>query len=220
MEESAETIKGLRVWNSKNNGDMFWCPEFGDLAEPLGWEFVPSGNAFLTRTMKKLGPHWILLRRDGKYTYNVGILCPIDNIAKARELETQSQSKREERREKSRKYRDKSELNYRKEVEELMFSHLDFSERYSKLAHQICSRAAEHATIVGSGRVGRTKQVPLEHRAILAVRAHIRHAYTRYEEKLAKESMFDLDGEMHAILKGEANEEVDQFIWKHRDHKK
>ena len=197
---------------------MFWCPDFGELEKPQKWEFVPSGNTFLTRTLKKLGPHWILLGRDGKYTYNIGIICPAENMMKAREMETESQLKREITREKSKKYREKSEHNYRKEMEELMFSYLEFSERYEELAHRICSQAARHTTIVGSGRVGRTKQISKEDRAILSVRAHIRHAYTNYEEKLINEGAFDLDDETHTIIKGEANEEVDNFIRKHRNH--
>ncbi len=217
MGESAETVRGLRIWNSRQNKDMFWCPEFGDMAEPRGWEFVPAGNAFLTRTLKKLGPHWILLRRHGKYTYNVGILCPAENVVKTRELEQQSRSKREDRREKSKKYRERTELNYQKKLEESMLSYLGFSKRYSKLAHNICSQAVRRATVIGSGRVGRTKQISLEERAILAVRAHIRHTYTGYEEKLAEEGMLYLDRETHAMLKGEASEEIDEFIRKHRD---
>ena len=217
LDEKAETIRGLRVWNSKENDDMFWCPEFGDISEPQGWDFFPSGNAFITRTLKKLGPHWVLLRRRKAYTYNIGILCPAYNIKKANELELESRAKREEKREQSKKYRDKSEHNYRTEMEELMFSYLDFSKRYVKLAHNICSRAAEHATTVGSGRVGRKKKISMEDRAILAVRAYIRHKHTTYEKKLAKKSVYDPDGTIHAMLKGEANEDVDEFIAKHRN---
>ena len=219
LKKQVKTIIGLRVWNSKEKDDMFWCPEFGDISKPRGWDFFPAGNAFMTRTLKKLGPHWILLRRRKAYTYNVGILCPASNIKKANKLEIESRTKREEKREQSKKYRDKREHNYRNEMEELMFSYLNFSKRYAKLAHNICSQAAEHATTVGSGRVGRTKQISMEDRAILAVRAHIRHTHTTYEKKLAKNSD-DPDGMVHATLKKEANENVDEFIAKHRNSNK
>lgn len=181
MQDPPETIKGLRVWNSKKNEDTFWCPELGDIAEPPGWEFVPSGNAFVTRTLKKIGLYWILLRRRKQYTYTVGILCPAESVIQARKLEGESRSKREESREKAKKYTEKKELEYQENLEKLMIEYLNFSKRYAKLALKICSQATKHATIVGSERVGRTKQMSLEDRAILAVRAHIRHNYTSYE---------------------------------------
>ena len=76
---------------------------------------------------EKSWPYWILLRRHKAYTHNVGILCPTDSIKMAKKLELESRAKREEKREQSKRYRDKGEHNYRNEMEELMFSYLNFS---------------------------------------------------------------------------------------------
>ena len=43
----------------------------------------------------------------------------------------------------------------------------------------------EHSFLKGSGRVGRTSTTTDEHKAILAVEAHIRHKHTPYESLLA-----------------------------------
>ena len=216
MTDAFETVKGMRVWNSKKNDDMFWCPDSGDILKPPDWEFVPSGNAFLTRKLKRLGPHWILLRKHNEYTYTVGILCPSKNVAEAKRLEIESSSKRERGREKSKRSREKAERQYQMELGGLMMSYLDFSGKNHKLAEKICGAASAHAAEIGSGRVGRTKQISMEERAILAVRAHIRHNYTSYEENLAKEAPFDKDWGAVAMIKAEASEQVDEFIKKHR----
>jgi hypothetical protein len=42
----------------------------------------------------------------------------------------------------------------------------------------------DHAFLKGSGRVGRTSTTSDEHKAILAVEAHIRHMHTPYESLL------------------------------------
>lgn len=219
LKEQAEKAKGLRVWNSKKDSNMFWSPECGDMLEPAGWDFLPAGDAFLTRVAKKLGPHWVLLRRHKERTYTVGIICPANSIKEARKLEEETKEKRESDREKSKIRRERMEENYKEELEGLMYSYLNFSKRYSKLAHKICSEALKRATVIGSGRVGRTRLISAQERAILAVRAHIRHNYTSYEEQMAERGMFDVDKDEHATLKARASEEVDEFIRKHRDQK-
>lgn len=204
------------MWNSKTDENMYWCPEYGDIEIPPDWGFVPTGDAFLTRTLKRLGKYWVLLRRKDKYTITLGLLCATGNIDTAKRMEHSTQSEREERRSKNRKYRDRAEAKYRKEMERAMFSYLNFSKKYHKMATGICSRAAERATEVG---VGRTRLMPIEERAILAVRAYIRHEFTSYEGKISRYGEPDnLDREIHRMIKGEAMEEVDEFIWNHQDN--
>lgn len=82
---------GLRVWYSIDNGKFLWCPEYGNIPQPSGWELLRPGNTYMTRTLKKLGLHWILLQRHKKYTYNIGIIAPAENIKEVRKLEEESQ---------------------------------------------------------------------------------------------------------------------------------
>ena len=45
-------------------------------------------------------------------------------------------------------------------------------------------RVAVHAYEVGSGRVGRTKNLSAEQKVMFAVRAHVRHEHTDYRDLL------------------------------------
>ena len=36
-----------------------WNPQHGDIEIPTGWDFLPSGDAFLTRTVKAAGTYWL-----------------------------------------------------------------------------------------------------------------------------------------------------------------
>ena len=40
----------------------FWTSGYGVVSIPDGWEFLPRGNTYITREVKK-GPHWILMGR-------------------------------------------------------------------------------------------------------------------------------------------------------------
>ena len=92
MNSTEKKKEEILVWNSKENEDKFWNPELGELDEPQGWDFLPSGDIFLTRTVKKIGPYWVLLRRMKKYTITVGILCPTESIEKAKKIREETQS--------------------------------------------------------------------------------------------------------------------------------
>ena len=43
-----------------------WHPEFGELARPDGWDFLPAGDAFVTRHVKTAAVYWILFRPKGR----------------------------------------------------------------------------------------------------------------------------------------------------------
>ena len=54
MNSTEKKKEEILVWNSKENEDKFWNPELGELDEPEGWDFLPSGDLYLTRTVKKI----------------------------------------------------------------------------------------------------------------------------------------------------------------------
>jgi hypothetical protein len=65
--------------------------------------------------------------------------------------------------------------------------------------------------------VGRTRKLPIQEKAILAVRAYIRHKYTKYEDQLL-DFGFPLEpGDyLYREIKSEADEAVDKFLTSHR----
>lgn len=58
------------MWLARE-GEGYWNPERGNLTVPGGWGFVPAGDAFVTREVKK-GPHWVLVKRRKGYAATLG----------------------------------------------------------------------------------------------------------------------------------------------------
>lgn len=82
--ESDLTACQLDVYDSKEGG--VWHPDHGALMEPEGWEFLPSGDAFITRRVKAAGVYWLLWRprdRNHRHRRLLGIIAPADMIARA-----------------------------------------------------------------------------------------------------------------------------------------
>jgi hypothetical protein len=78
---------------------------------------------------------------------------------------------------------------------------------------------AAHACQVGTGRVGRTRTMPLDERVEAAVAAHTRHRYTDYEERLEEagshdyeDRQFDL-GEARAAVRPQVAAVLER--WRH-----
>ena len=67
--------------------------------------------------------------------------------------------------------------------------------------------------MVGSGRVGRTKRLPLDERASLPSRAFIRHRCTDYEDHLVGVDALDaaIDILEYGAIKAAAHRSVDAF---------
>ena len=81
-----------------------------------------------------------------------------------------------------------------------MLRYLNFSPRHRALAKEIADGAAQQATAVGSGRVGRTSKLTLEEKVELAARAYIRHHHAHYEERLVEAGLFELDSFVHHMI--------------------
>src|SRR5207245_236284 len=91
------------------------------------------------------------------------------------------------------RHRDKVEDAYRSEFAAAVVAWLDFAPEHAARAEQIATSAADRAVVVGSGRVGRTRLLPLEERAALAARAAIRHSFPDYEDRLAELDPFEAE---------------------------
>lgn len=206
----------LKVYASRTLDGCWWHPEHGDLKGPAEWEFLPPGDAYLTRTVKRLGPHWVVLKRGKGYTATVGVLAPAANVQEARRLAEETKARRESTRERSQQRREQKERSYRERFAEAVLRYLDFASGHGKLAKEIAEGAAERATEVGSGRVGRTAKLALEEKAELAARAYVRHRHTGFEERLIDASLFDVADYVYREARAESREEVDEFLRRHR----
>lgn len=179
--------------------------------------------------MKAVGDYWVLFRPKGRgqHRRQLGLLAPIESIAAAREAAAVTAARRETQRESSSRQRERAETVYRAEFEEAVLRWLAFAPQHQEIADEIARGAVDRASLVGSGRVGRTKQLTLDERAALAARAFIRHRHTDYEDRLfsLELSELDLDTDLDAgvgevgdyrEIKRMAHREVDAFLEQHR----
>lgn len=218
------TAEHLEVYDT-NSG--LWHPELGELTQPDGWDFLPSGDASVTRRVKAAGIYWVLFRPKGRREHRrqLGVLAPTGAIASAQIEADTTASRRERERVASTRQRNKNEATYRAEFEDAVMQWLNFAPEHAAMASQIAHGAVDRAAVVGSGRVGRTKTLTLEDRAALAARAFIRHRYTDYEDQLfaLELSAFDQDIDSDIVEVGEyreikqaAHRAVDAFLDGHR----
>lgn len=144
-----------------------------------------------------------------------------DNIELAERQAERTAADRARARERAAVQRDRTEPAYRDELVAAIVTWLNFTDEHAQLADQIAQAAADHAAVVGSGRVGRTSTLSLEEKAALAARAHIRHHHTDYEDQLieheATTGFANLDTETYRALRTVARRVVDAFIDEHRD---
>lgn len=205
----------LRIYRSKTTIDSWWCPEYGDIRIPEGWDFLPSGDAFVTIQVKQMGPHWIVLKKAKGYTATLGLWAPAENIKKAQELASQTEKERKHKRAISRRQREKQEAKYKEQFTKAVYEFLDFAPKHRALALDIAENTSVRATEVGSNHVGRTKRLSMEEKAELAARAYIRHRYTSYEEQIGVLDQ-EPDYELYRSAKIEAQFAVDEFLERYR----
>jgi hypothetical protein len=196
-------------------------PEHGDLELPAGWEFLPSGDAFVTKRVKAAGVYWIVWRPRGKnrpHRRKLGVFAPARAISQARSEAEETAERRAQQRTVNARYRDKVEDAYRSEFEAAVLTWLDFAAEHTDVAGEIAHAAADQAVVVGSGGVGRTRALALEERAALAARATIRHRFTDYDDRLSGLDSFDteIDDVEYREIKRSAQDVVDEFLRTHR----
>jgi len=211
-----EDLSALNLDGYDTRGGL-WNPENGELDQPDGWEFLPSGDAFVTRRVKAAGTYWKLWRprsRNQPHRRLLGLLAPTAAIEAAQAEAVGSEAARASRRSQGAVYRARREDLYREELSDAIVSYLDFAPEHAELAKNIATEAADRAAEVGSGRVGRTRTLEINERAALAARALIRHRYTGYEDRLAQEVWED--DYLYREVKADAHRAVDEFLERHR----
>lgn len=218
MDEADLTQQHLDVYDTRNGP---WTPEHGEVAIPDDWEFLPTGDAYLMRTVKAAGVYWHAWRprgRNRQHRRKLGLWAPAETIARARETAEQTATRREHARQQSARQRARAEDNYRSELAEAILEYLSFHPAHGQLASDIAAGAARQAAEIGSGRVGRVQALTVPERAELAARAWIRHRYTNYDDQLASVIGDDLlvDELAYRDIKSSSHNAVDDFLASHR----
>jgi hypothetical protein len=153
------------------------------LSAPTDWILVSPGDAGLTRRIKAAGPTWTVQERRGRKTFSKGVWAAGAHVEAARaalavERATPQYAKR---READARRRDVEQADYVAEFRQAVLSYLAFHPQHARLADEMATAVAAHATPVGSGTVARTERIPVEERAEAAVIAWMRHKTTAYD---------------------------------------
>ena len=198
--------------------DGWWNPQHDVVDVPEDWEFLTTGQAFVTRTVKAGGVFWLAwaprsrtwrhrrllglwargplsrvpntrTRRPSWHASRVGMPAPA--VAPGRRLATRPSWPRPS-------------------------STTSRSVLIIKRSRRASPPRRTHAAVVGSGRVGRTRVLTLAERAALAARAEIQHAHTHYHQQLAELNPFGEEDDLRHAIKAEAHDAVDTFLDSHR----
>ena len=151
---------------------------------PQGWEFLPAGDAGLTRKVSSMGEYWKVVFQKGRRTMSKGIWAPKENIQIAR---GQVQTMREDPQYQKKMAaalirREKKQEEYVEDFQGAVRSFLDFAYIYKEEEKHLAELVTAHATPVGSGTVARTSMIPIQERASRAVIAWMRHQTTAYDD--------------------------------------
>lgn len=195
-----------------------WNPDHGDIEIPEDWELLPTGEAFVTRTVKAAGLYWLAWSprtRQRPHRRLIGLWAPRSAIEGARAAAVATEQKRARQRKQGEAYRQRQEQSYQAELRAAILVFLDFRKAHQDLAEKIADEASARAAVVGSGRVGRTKKIDIEERAALAAKAYIRHRFTSYEDDLVDQAVWD-DDFLYRDVKAAAQEAVAEFLAQHR----
>jgi hypothetical protein len=101
MDDGAETELQIDVYMTREGP---WNPEHGEIEIPDDWEFLPSGDAFVTRHVKAAGSYWVAWRPRGRkrpHRRRLGLWAPKEAIEAALAEAEATEEKRAKQRERS-----------------------------------------------------------------------------------------------------------------------
>ncbi len=127
--------------------------------------------------------------KKGRKVFSLGVWAPAATIDKIRaELEAERSTEGyAKRKDADARRRDKAQAEYVEDFYGAVVAFLAFHPSYADFAGKLARAVADHATLVGSGTVARTKRIPIQHRAAAAVIAWMRHQTTAYDSmKIAR----------------------------------
>ena len=193
---------GIRAWITLNREKGGLCLSCGDLDQ---LEFLPAGDAALTRRSKKYSNLWAVVLKWSKARKRYerqGLLVEEKALQQAEQeclADSDARERRREREAEKRAIRDEAYIQqFAAKIREL----------FPNCPPDREQAIAAHACMKYSGRVGRigaAKQ--LDEKAVqLAVIAHIRHTETNYDELLGRGGD---RGEARAMVR----EAVNEILW-------
>lgn len=154
-----------------------------NIAVPAGWQFVPPGDAALTRRVKAAGDHWVVAEKKGRRVFSRGLWAPAATVEQIQADLAQERSSSEYARriESGARRRQAMQAQYVAEFKVAVLEILAFHPRHAALAIRLAEAVTAQATPVGSGTVARTRRIPIERRARAALIAWMRHQTTAYD---------------------------------------
>lgn len=174
------------------------------LSPPVSWIFLPAGDAGITRKVTSKGAFWRVEVKKGRRTMSLGIWAPENTIAQAKQVvkEVRLTDEYKKKQAYAVEWREKKQVQYDVEFCQEVERFLDFHNSYKELEQKLAKAVTVHAIPVGSGTVARTKMIPIEQRAALAVIAWMRHQTTGYDSlKIAR-----VKGERRAVRRSLAQQ--------------
>lgn len=204
--ECGEEIERGRFITLEEKGAL--CLSCADLDH---LEYLPAGDAALTRRSTKHSRiHAKVLQwsRTRKQYERRGILIEREALEKAEEECLADAEARERRRMRETERREKLDQQYLAEFTKQIL------EQFPRCPAATAEQIAQHACEKYSGRVGRSAAAKefATQAIMLAVRAHVRHQYTNYDELLSRghdryEARAMIEGKVERILEewGEQN---------------
>jgi hypothetical protein len=166
----------------RKEGEKGLCLHCADLSHLV---FLGAGDVCVTRRARKYSPIAVVVlrwSRSRKRYERQGLLVAADALDRAETECLDDADLRERHRIRAALRRDDLDAGYVRRFAE------EVRKRYPAAPEGVEQAIAEHACEKYSGRVGRSAAAKeLDDTAIdLAVRAHIRHVFTRYDQLLAK----------------------------------
>jgi hypothetical protein len=169
------------------------------LTPPIGWVFLPAGDAGVTRKVSAKGFYWKVQTKKGRRTISLGLWAPEDTVTAAKQAVKTIRSTDDYQKKQlyAAKRRETKQAEYDLEFCAAVETFLAFHSSYKLMEQKLAKLVTAHAIPVGSGTVARTQLIPIEERAALAVIAWMRHQTTSYDEmKIAR-----IKGERRSVRK-------------------
>ena len=126
----------LDVYVSRDGEAEWWHPGHGTVATPPGWVFLPTGQAFVTRTVKAAGVFWLAWQprsRSRQHRRLIGLVAPEAMIRLAEQAAVHTETARALRRESGARSRERQEARYRQELTEAIVDYLAFATEQREL---------------------------------------------------------------------------------------
>ncbi|MCL5066732.1 MAG: DUF2293 domain-containing protein [Thaumarchaeota archaeon] len=215
MTEDLDVPSGARIWISPYGG--YWAPVHGEVSIPKNWELLKTGDAGLTRAVRKVGPYWEVVEKRRKLTTVVGTFAPTDIIEQVKADRAARAEDLEAKRIASAKSRKRKELLKSGKLRAEIIKYLEFRSEFEQEAQEIAESVVSWTTPVGSGTVGRSQSLSPAEIAERAVRAHLRHEMTNYDQRLDElRQLGILDAESRDDAQREASREVNVWLAERR----